>query len=151
MKINSNTILILVLALLEVSCQFTSIDPSNYIWINYTALVPVMQTKDQKYATRIPCESRIGKCSYKFNLLPPGWTATSDGTIQIPKLDATKEGAFAVNADLSQPTGQKINANLIVQIKRGFLSVSDSPAFFQTRGYQPQKNEMFKNVESKYV
>lgn len=101
MKINSNTILILVFALVKINSQFGSIDPSNYIWINYSALVPVVQSNDQKYATRIPCESRIGKCSYKFNLLPPNWTGERDGTIKIPKLDATKEGAFALNADLS--------------------------------------------------
>lgn len=55
MKIKADTFLILVLTLLGASCQFGSIDPSNYIWINYTASVPVVKATDQRYASRIPC------------------------------------------------------------------------------------------------
>lgn len=55
MKITAYTILILVLTLSEINCQAGSINPSNYIWVNYDALVPVVKATDQKYASRIPC------------------------------------------------------------------------------------------------
>lgn len=50
--------------LLETFCGVSAINPAYYIWINYDAQIPVLAKDYNQYSTKLPCESRIGKCSY---------------------------------------------------------------------------------------
>lgn len=109
-------VLLFELALVPTLCTLSSINPANYIWIDYQNQIPVTYKGSGTYTTSLPCATRIGKCSYNFAVLPPGWYGTRDGTLTIPQSDATKSGIFSIQGDFSELTGEKISADLIVKI-----------------------------------
>jgi len=59
-----------------------SINPQDYVWIDYSITNLITFTYNNKYKTNIPCRVRIGtKCSYNYKLLPIDWTSLDDGTL----------------------------------------------------------------------
>lgn len=65
-------------------------DPADYIWINYNSKQPMTKISNNQYTATLPCESRIGKCSFRYNLLPLGWQANRNGMLTIPESDAVR-------------------------------------------------------------
>lgn len=122
-------------------CTLSSINPANYIWIDFQNVIPVTYKGGGSYTSGLPCTSRIGKCSYDFTVLPPGWSGTKDGTLTIPSSDATKNGIFALQGQFSELTGEKISADLIVKIDNGLLSVVDKADYYQKNGYNLQQDD----------
>jgi hypothetical protein len=89
------TIIITILSLVIVR----SINPEDYVWIDYSITNPIILTQNNNYQTNIPCRVRIGtKCSYNYKLLPLDWTPLDDGTLVIPEKDANKDGNFLIQA-----------------------------------------------------
>lgn len=102
----SRVLLVLALCLVAQSVGLTNrIDPANYIWIRYKEQVPIQMNENGEYVTRIPCESRIGKCSNNYEVLPPGWKKAEDGSLIIQREDAVKDGFFAARGVFTEPTG----------------------------------------------
>ena len=76
-----------------------SINPSDYVWIDYSAINPITLTQNSQYQTIIPCRVRIGtKCKYNYKLLPLDWKSLDDGILVIPERDAMKDGNFLIQA-----------------------------------------------------
>lgn len=75
-----------------------SINPANYIWINFNTEVPIKSKGKDQYTAELPCEARIGKCTIVYKLLPLNWQLAADGSLIIPKEDAIKNGIFAIKA-----------------------------------------------------
>lgn len=122
-------------------CTIDVIDPSYYIWLDYSKQVPINAKSAGKCTVTIPCVSRIGKCSCYFTLLPPNWSSTSAGQLVIPNSDATKSGTFAVQGQCTEPTGQRIDANLVVKIENWYLSIDDSLDFYKKNNYDFSKSQ----------
>lgn len=129
----------------------SSIDPARYIWIRYNEQVPIQLNQNGQYQSKIPCESRILKCSYQYSVLPLGWRKADDGSLILKKEDVLKDGYFAVQGQFTQPTGEKLNADLVVIVKDRYLSVVDSSEYYRKIGFQNQKATGSKYQESPLI
>lgn len=126
---------ILLAAVLLVAVLGAPIDPAQYIWLNYDSRVPILSKNSTHSMVGLPCQARLGECRYEFRLLPPGWQALTNGTLVVPRRDALKEGVFAVRVKLSEISGEKIKADLVVKISQGLLQVMDRDQFMSRSGY----------------
>lgn len=130
-----------VMLLTLVTCSLgalSSVDPNNYIWLNYTEKNPIKLLYDNTYGATIPCYARIGQCRISYTLIPPGWKVATDSSLLVPKSDINKASGFALKATLSELTGEKINADLVMTFQNGLISVQDRNQFLNANSYDPK-------------
>jgi hypothetical protein len=60
-------------------CSLSTIEPAYYLWMDFSAKVPILIISSGKYKTSIPCLARVGQCTCLYTVLPPGWQALSTG------------------------------------------------------------------------
>lgn len=99
--------------------------PNDYVWINYNAEIPVKNFNSTLGIVGIPCEVRIGSCKITYSMLPPGWTATTDGKVLVPLSDTTRIAGFSMKATLASIFDDQIEADLVGFFQNGAFTVKD--------------------------
>ena len=62
----------IIAALFVVSISSQAVEISEYIWVDY-GQIPTQNYDEQYVRARLPCQARIGKCTYKYDQIPRGW------------------------------------------------------------------------------
>lgn len=61
-----------------------TIDPHQYVWLNY-GKVSLRNEIPGYYTVTLPCEARVGLCVPSYDILPLDWKQTPEGDLLIPK------------------------------------------------------------------
>lgn len=122
--------------------------PDDYIWINYNIQLPVKNYNTTTAVLSIPCEARIGACNIRYTMLPPGWSATTDGKMVVPLADTTRVAAFAIKAIISSVFDDRVEVDLVGMFSGGAFGVRDRGEFLRANGYKEEESSI-KPMENK--
>ena len=89
--------------------------------------------EDQLYITNqgqnskldFDCQARVGLCNFQYLILPPGWRAQGN-TLLFPTSELSSIRSFMVQARISEPTGDYMIRNIIIDFENGKGSFSST-------------------------
>ena len=94
--------------------------PLTYIVINLEQTS--IDVFDAYWSLNIPCEARVGQCTFQYTLLPSGWSYVGN-KINIPLEDTKKTVNYVVNTKIFDPTGEQVEKSFIVEMDAGTIHV----------------------------
>ena len=114
-----------VVGMMVLSSQTQQISPSDYVWYNFDKNVPIQEYSEKFSLVDLPCETRIGSCSVVFTTLPPNWKSQGNSLL-IPTSDITTVLSYAIEMIASDPTGESVTINAILEFRGGVVKSEKS-------------------------